>query len=151
MLCCFAKKLGERCGSSYFIDCKLWFDNGGSYTFSVQWYNVWDITIINCFFNTGDLFSTSCIIFLCIHFQGKLLKSAFWFTLLLNMKHIYIYLAPAYFVYLLKHYCLQGSLLKNIFTLKFCKNITVLGLTVIGVFAVIFVPFSQQIPQVSNF
>ena len=29
----------------------------------------------------------------------------FWFAVLLNLKHIYMYVAPAYFVYLLRSYC----------------------------------------------
>merc|ERR1719483_295361 len=41
--------------------------------------------------------------------EGRDLEGAFWFALLLNMKHIYMYVAPAYFVYLLKNYCFTGS------------------------------------------
>ncbi|KAG9040079.1 glycosyl transferase [Tulasnella sp. JGI-2019a] len=44
--------------------------------------------------------------------NGNRLLSGFLFAVLLNFKHIYMYLAPAYFVYLLRSYCLtpQGGL-----------------------------------------
>lgn len=37
--------------------------------------------------------------------QSKHLQGALLFTLLLNLKHIYLYVAPAYGVYLLRSYC----------------------------------------------
>jgi hypothetical protein len=37
--------------------------------------------------------------------QNNLLGSGALFAILLNLKHIYLYMAPAYFVYLLKSYC----------------------------------------------
>ncbi|XP_050498023.1 probable dolichyl pyrophosphate Glc1Man9GlcNAc2 alpha-1,3-glucosyltransferase isoform X1 [Diabrotica virgifera virgifera] len=81
--------------------------------------------------------------------QEKYLQSAFWFTILLNMKHIYIYLAPAYFIFLLRHYCLKGPLvIRNIFSRKNLKNVGMLGCTVLGIFVVTFLPFYDQIPQV---
>ena len=38
--------------------------------------------------------------------ESALLASGIFFAVLLCMKHIYLYLAPAYFVYLLRAYCL---------------------------------------------
>ena len=37
-----------------------------------------------------------------------MLFGAFWFAALLNFKHIYLYIAPAFFVYILRSYCIQG-------------------------------------------
>lgn len=36
--------------------------------------------------------------------QAKFIQGAFWFAVLLNLKHIYLYCAPVYFIYLLRHY-----------------------------------------------
>nr|CAH7718180.1 unnamed protein product [Callosobruchus chinensis] len=81
--------------------------------------------------------------------QGKHILSAFWFTVLLNMKHIYIYLAPAYFVYLLRHYCLRGPLtLKTVISKSTFKSLTLLGSVVVSVIAATFLPFRDHLPQV---
>ncbi|EJF61315.1 glucosyltransferase [Dichomitus squalens LYAD-421 SS1] len=41
--------------------------------------------------------------------NDRKLASGFLFAVLLNFKHIYLYLAPAYFIYLLRSYCLSPS------------------------------------------
>ncbi|EKM59372.1 glycosyltransferase family 57 protein [Phanerochaete carnosa HHB-10118-sp] len=41
--------------------------------------------------------------------NGNKLASGFLFAVLLNFKHIYMYLAPAYFIYLLRAFCLSPS------------------------------------------
>ena len=43
------------------------------------------------------------------YLQERYIQGAFWFAALLNFKHIYLYLAPAYFVYLLRCYCFQDT------------------------------------------
>jgi alpha-1,3-glucosyltransferase len=37
------------------------------------------------------------------------LEGAFWFAVLLNLKHIFMYVAPAYGVYLLRNYCFVST------------------------------------------
>ena len=86
------------------------------------------------------------------NFQGHCLAAAFWFTVLLNMKHIFIYVAPAYFVYLLRSYCFPGYHggasvhWKTFSPIRFAK----LGLVVASVFLVSFGPFIvlNQLSQV---
>jgi len=72
------------------------------------------------------------------------LYSGFLFAALLCFKHIYLYLAPAYFVFLLRAYCLGDS----IFQVRFANGVK-LGVGVIGIIAVAFGPFLYwgQIPQ----
>ncbi|KAI8870728.1 ALG6, ALG8 glycosyltransferase [Ramicandelaber brevisporus] len=42
--------------------------------------------------------------------EGNDLRAGILFAILLNFKHIFVYLAPAYFAYLLRHYCMPSSL-----------------------------------------
>ncbi|TFK28845.1 glucosyltransferase [Coprinopsis marcescibilis] len=75
--------------------------------------------------------------------NGNRLASGILFAILLNFKHIYMYLAPAYFVYLLRAYCLTPSGRVEI------KNFLSLANAVIGVFVASLGPFALmgQIPQ----
>jgi alpha-1,3-glucosyltransferase len=61
------------------------------------------------------------------------------------MKHIYLYLAPAYFVFLLRTYCLSP---KSMFRIQFL-NCAKLGLGLAIIFGVAFGPFVylEQMPQ----
>jgi alpha-1,3-glucosyltransferase len=70
--------------------------------------------------------------------ESTTIIGAILFAVLLCFKHIYLYLAPAYFVYLLRTYCLRS---KNIFRPKFA-NILQLGTAIIVVFAVALGPFA---------
>lgn len=78
--------------------------------------------------------------------KSTLLQSGLLFGALLCFKHIYSYLGPAYFVFLLRTYCLSS---KSIFRIKFL-NCVKLGLGLGGIFAAAFGPFALmgQIPQV---
>lgn len=69
--------------------------------------------------------------------DSGLLYSGILFAILLCFKHIYLYLAPAYFVYLLRAYCLSRT---NVFRPQMF-NIIKLGLSVVAVFAIAFGPF----------
>lgn len=77
--------------------------------------------------------------------KSTLLLSGFVFAMLLCFKHIYLYLAPAYFVYLLREYCLSA---KSIFRIRFLNCIK-LGLGLVGIFGAAFGPFAamEQMPQ----
>ncbi len=56
------------------------------------------------------------------------------YTILLNMKHIFLYMAPAYFVFYLKYYVFKDKLF------HFSKLVK-LGVVIIGIFLVSFLPF----------
>ncbi|XP_063807379.1 probable dolichyl pyrophosphate Glc1Man9GlcNAc2 alpha-1,3-glucosyltransferase isoform X2 [Pseudophryne corroboree] len=85
-------------------------------------------------------------------YQRRHLESALLFAVLLNFKHIYLYVAPAYGIYLLRSYCFtgnhtDGSLRWRSFSLL---RFIYLAVIVLLVFAVSFGPFvyMEQIPQV---
>lgn len=78
--------------------------------------------------------------------KSGLLASGLVFAALLCMKHIYLYLAPAYFVYLLRTYCLSSH---SIFRIQFL-NCVKLGSGILSIFGLAFGPFAlkNQIPQI---
>ncbi|KAI0033756.1 glycosyltransferase family 57 protein [Vararia minispora EC-137] len=71
---------------------------------------------------------------LCARNDNKLM-SGLLFAVLLNFKHIYMYLAPAYFVYLLRTYCMSptGSLLPTRF-LSLANTVVLVFLVSLGPF-----------------
>lgn len=77
----------------------------------------------------------------------KFVWCGFWFSVLLCFKHIYLYLAPAVFVFLLRAYCLnlaydtKRSFLHNAVRLVRWRNLFKLAAVVVAVFAVAFGPF----------
>lgn len=66
--------------------------------------------------------------------QGKYISGSFWFATLLNMKHIYLYCAPAFGLYILTSYCFEK---------KFFERIFQLGMTVLLVFSIALAPFAD--------
>ncbi|KIM90677.1 glycosyltransferase family 57 protein [Piloderma croceum F 1598] len=78
--------------------------------------------------------------------DGKKLASGVLFAVLLNFKHIYMYLAPAYFVYLLRSFCMspQGEALP----IRFLS----LANAVIAIFILSLGPFilMGQLPQLAS-
>lgn len=77
--------------------------------------------------------------------KDSLLGSGLAFAALLCFKHIYVYLAPAYFVFLLRAYCLSP---KSIFSIRFANCIK-LGSGIVAIIAAAFGPFValKQMPQ----
>jgi alpha-1,3-glucosyltransferase len=81
--------------------------------------------------------------------DGTKLASGILFAALLCLKHIYLYLAPAYFVFLLSGYCLGPKFgPKRPFDIKFWNAIK-LGVSIAAVFGAAFGPFVYfgQMPQ----
>jgi alpha-1,3-glucosyltransferase len=80
--------------------------------------------------------------------RGGLLLSGAIFAALLCFKHIYLYLAPAYFVYLLRAYCLGP---RSIFDIQWF-NCVKLAVSIAAITAAAFGPFAslsfEQIPQI---
>ena len=72
-------------------------------------------------------------------FQRKFIQSSFYYVWLINMKHIFIYIGPVYFFYLIKQYILGK---------KFIPNLTKVGSVCILVTLFAFGPFIKQLPQV---
>ena len=70
--------------------------------------------------------------------QSTLLLSGVVFAILLCLKHIYLYLAPAYFIYLLRVYCLHPESVLRPRLLNAVK----LGCCVVTVFCAAFGPFA---------
>uniref|UniRef100_A0A673W6F4 Alpha-1,3-glucosyltransferase n=1 Tax=Salmo trutta TaxID=8032 RepID=A0A673W6F4_SALTR len=86
------------------------------------------------------------------HLQGRHLEGALLFAVLLNLKHIYLYIAPAYGIFLLRSYCFtedntDGSVRWSSFS---PLRLVALGSIVISVCALSFGPFIAmgQLPQV---
>jgi hypothetical protein len=74
--------------------------------------------------------------------NSTLLLSGLLFAALLCLKHIYLYLAPAYFVYLLRAYCLGQRSAFPYFTIRFF-NCVKLGVGILAVFGAAFGPFAM--------
>ncbi|XP_041973157.1 probable dolichyl pyrophosphate Glc1Man9GlcNAc2 alpha-1,3-glucosyltransferase [Aricia agestis] len=83
--------------------------------------------------------------------SGSHISAAIWFAVLLNFKHIFLYVAPAYAVYLLRAYCFTVSSNDGTHTAWYSfsiSNLFKLGFAVISIFCLSFGPFIDQLPQV---
>ncbi|KAJ3397973.1 hypothetical protein HDU92_000075 [Lobulomyces angularis] len=74
--------------------------------------------------------------------KKSFLIGGFLFAIVLNFKHIYLYQAPAYFIYLLSAYCWKAN---GTFSIS---NLIKIGVTTVSTFVISFAPFYQQIPQI---
>ncbi|KAF7414955.1 hypothetical protein HZH68_003444 [Vespula germanica] len=72
--------------------------------------------------------------------QVSMLQGAACFAILLNLKHIYLYVAPAYIVWLLKSYCINNG--------QFFKRIFTLAAIIATILILSFGPFINQLPQI---
>ena len=75
-------------------------------------------------------------------FDNQFIFGGIMFATVLNFKHIFMYLAPAFFVYILSAYCHTKD--GNFSVLNLIK----IGLAVVSVFLVSFGPFYEHIPQI---
>lgn len=83
--------------------------------------------------------------------RGNYVCAALWFAVLLNLKHIYLYVAPVYVVHLLRAYCFTISTNDGVHTPWYSfsfMNLLKLAITVTTVFALSFGPFLNHIPQI---
>lgn len=74
--------------------------------------------------------------------EERYLLGGFWFAVLLNFKHIFLYYAPAYFAFILRNFCLKFSSkfwTKNL--LEILGNFSKIGAVVFLVFGASFGPF----------
>ena len=74
--------------------------------------------------------------------RGHFVTAAALFTVLLLFKHIFVYVAPAYFLFLLTHYCIYKHSLVSIAT-----RFLALSLTVVSICVVSLLPFLSDLPQ----
>ncbi|KIZ06304.1 alpha-1,3-glucosyltransferase [Monoraphidium neglectum] len=80
--------------------------------------------------------------------ERRYVASGILFAVLLNMKHLFAYMAPAYFVFLLRNHCLGGEAGAPPLQ-TFVARLSALGAAVVAVFAASLGPFiaTGQLPQ----
>ncbi|CCK72811.1 dolichyl-P-Glc:Glc1Man(9)GlcNAc(2)-PP-dolichol alpha-1,3-glucosyltransferase KNAG_0L01920 [Huiozyma naganishii CBS 8797] len=84
--------------------------------------------------------------------KRKFLLCAFFYSTALCFKHIFLYLAPCYFMFLLRTYVLQFEgfrfkSYKDLFRIIHWGRLFKLGGVVLGVAVVCFAPFARDMPQ----
>ncbi|KAI6248906.1 Dolichyl pyrophosphate Glc1Man9GlcNAc2 alpha-1,3-glucosyltransferase [Erysiphe necator] len=80
--------------------------------------------------------------------NSTILHSGLVFAVLLCLKHIYLYLAPAYFIYILRKYCLYSDCILRV-RITNCFKI---GIGLLVIFSIAFGPFAYwgQISQLKS-
>ncbi|BFZ24570.1 hypothetical protein BsWGS_27609 [Bradybaena similaris] len=124
---------------------------GGSIVSILLIFNIGLFIVDNIHFQYNGILFGIMLLSITRMIQERFVESAFWFAVLLNMKHIFIYVAPAWFIYLLRNYCFQANrpVTWNNFSLhNFMTLASVVGL----VFGVSFGPFiyMNQFSQVMS-
>ncbi|KAF2652176.1 glycosyltransferase family 57 protein [Lophiostoma macrostomum CBS 122681] len=99
----------------------------------------------------GFLFGILVLSLVLARNDSTLLLSGLLFAVLLCFKHIYLYLAPAYFVYLLRVYCLDSRSSFPYFSVRFLNSLK-LGISILSVFGAAFGPFALwgQVEQMTR-
>ncbi|KAI9329557.1 glycosyl transferase [Obelidium mucronatum] len=77
--------------------------------------------------------------------REKFLLGGVLYAVTMNFKHIYLYQAPAYFIFLLSRFCFVES--KGTYSFSIARFFQI-GISVVLVFLASFGPFIQHIPQV---
>ena len=85
----------------------------------------------------GVLYGILILSIVLARMQSTMLLGGLLFAALLCFKHIYLYLAPAYFVYLLRAYCLSQT---SMFRIRF-GNCIKLASGLVSIFGAAFGPF----------
>ncbi|XP_072941795.1 dolichyl pyrophosphate Glc1Man9GlcNAc2 alpha-1,3-glucosyltransferase [Epargyreus clarus] len=83
--------------------------------------------------------------------KAEYIQAAIWFAVLLNMKHIFLYVAPVYIVFLLRSYCFILSTTDGVHTPWHSFsiiNLFKLAVTVGSIFIICYGPFVDHIPQI---
>ncbi|KAI2796087.1 glycosyl transferase [Blomia tropicalis] len=103
-------------------------------------FNVGHLIVDHIHFQYNGLLNGLLLLSIARMVNGQIYLSAFWFAILLNFKHIYLYMAPAYFIFLLFEHCIEvGQTFKS--TKINWITLINLSLIVLVVFGISFVPF----------
>lgn len=90
----------------------------------------------NGFLTSILLLSMTCVI------RRRYASGCFWFALLLNFKHIYLYYAPGYGMYFISSYCMHKRKSVNRVG-SFIRRTLGLGFIVVIVFVITYAPFAD--------
>ena len=127
-----------------FVDRKILFHHNSKQKLKMQTFFFLDIH----FQYNAFLFGFVVLSILMIQ-TGHVLIGALLFAVLLNFKHLYIYYAPVYFIYLLRTYCFESGnigLGPSLRTFSI-SNLIKLGLVVVSVFCASLLPIVLSNPQ----
>nr|XP_027205583.1 probable dolichyl pyrophosphate Glc1Man9GlcNAc2 alpha-1,3-glucosyltransferase [Dermatophagoides pteronyssinus] len=104
-------------------------------------FNIGHIIVDNIHFQYNGFLNGLLLISMANICNRQIYWGSFWFAILLNFKHIYLYMAPGYLIYLFVEYCLIRNS-RGLITWKINLNVLLrLATIVIGVFIISFLPF----------